>query len=29
VPAFWGALSIVAIWLAVLFDGICARRDLD
>ena len=22
VPAFWGALSIVAMWLAVLFDGI-------
>jgi hypothetical protein len=22
VPAFWGAVSIVAIWLAVLFDGI-------
>ena len=22
VPAFWGAVSIVAMWLAVLFDGI-------
>jgi len=22
VPAFWGALTIVAMWLAVLFDGI-------
>jgi hypothetical protein len=22
VPAFWGALAIVAMWLAVLFDGI-------
>ena len=22
VPAFWGAISIVAMWLAVLFDGI-------
>lgn len=22
VPGFWGALSIVAMWLAVLFDGI-------
>ena len=21
-PAFWGAVSIVAMWLAVLFDGI-------
>jgi hypothetical protein len=20
VPAFWGALSIVAMWLAILFD---------
>ena len=29
VPAFWGAVSIVAMWLAVLFDGIfgpVARR---
>jgi uncharacterized RDD family membrane protein YckC len=22
VPAFWGAVSIIAMWLAVLFDGI-------
>jgi uncharacterized membrane protein len=22
VPGFWGAVSIVAMWLAVLFDGI-------
>lgn len=22
VPGFWGALSIIAMWLAVLFDGI-------
>jgi hypothetical protein len=22
IPAFWGAVSIVAMWLAVLFDGI-------
>ena len=22
VPAFWGAVSIVTMWLAVLFDGI-------
>ena len=22
VPAFWGTLAIVAMWLAVLFDGI-------
>jgi hypothetical protein len=22
VPAFWGAVSIVAMWLAVLFDGV-------
>ena len=22
VPGFWGAVSIVAIWLAVMFDGI-------
>ena len=22
VPEFWGALAIVAIWLAVLFDGV-------
>ena len=22
VPAFWGAISIVAMWLAVLFDGV-------
>jgi hypothetical protein len=22
VPSFWGAVSIVAMWLAVLFDGI-------
>jgi hypothetical protein len=22
VPAFWGALAIVAMWLAVLFDGV-------
>ena len=22
VPAFWGAASIIAMWLAVLFDGI-------
>jgi len=22
VPAFWGAVSVVAMWLAVLFDGI-------
>src|SRR5512140_1464549 len=22
VPAFWGAVSVIAMWLAVLFDGI-------
>ena len=22
VPAFWGAVAIVAMWLAVLFDGV-------
>jgi hypothetical protein len=22
VPGFWGAVSIIAIWLAVLFDGV-------
>jgi hypothetical protein len=22
VPAFWGTLTIVAMWLAVLFDGV-------
>ena len=22
VPAFWGAVTIVAMWLAVLFDGV-------
>ena len=22
VPGFWGAVSIVAMWLAVMFDGI-------
>jgi len=22
VPAFWGTLAIVAMWLAVLFDGV-------
>ena len=22
VPGFWGAVSIVAMWLAVLFDGV-------